>query len=82
MYSHREVLKLAEYYTGKVIDQLLDEKNGKNLKINKLRIKDIHSGGYNLYCYAKGSPSVDFYRDIASVAKDLSLPSPKEVLQS
>ena len=82
MYSHREVLKLAEYYTDKVMDQLLDEKKAQKLKINKLRIKDIHSGGYNLYCYAKGSPSVDFYRDIESVAKDLELPSPTEILKT
>ena len=81
MYNHREVLKLAEYYTEKVIDQLLDEKKGKKLKIHKLRIKDLHSGGYNLYCYATGSPSVEFYRDIESVAKDLELLSPAEVLR-
>ena len=81
MYNHREVLKLAEYYTEKVIDQLLDEKKGEKLKIHKLRIKDLHSSGYNLYCYATGSPSVEFYRDIESVAKDLELLSPAEVLR-
>lgn len=81
MYNHREVLKLAAYYTEKVMDQLLDEKKGTHLKIHKLRIKDIHSGGYNLYCYATGSKSVEFYRDIESVAKDLELPSPKQVLK-
>jgi len=81
MYNHRDVLKLAEYYTEKVIDKLLDEKKEDKLKIHKLRIKDIHTGGYNLYCYAKGAPRVEFYRDIESVAKDLNLPSPTEVLK-
>ena len=81
MYNHREVLKLAAYYTDKVTNQLLDEKKGKKLIINKLRIKDIHTGGYNLYCYATGSPSVEFYSDIESVAKDLELPSPAEILK-
>lgn len=82
MYTFKEAQKLAEYYKDRVIGQPLNKEKAKSLPITKIKIEEVEDHTFNVFCYGKGSISVHFYTDIESVAKDLQLSSPKEVLEA
>ena len=81
MYTHKEAVKIYQYYLDKVIGKVMDSKKAKDLPIDHLKIEELDDHSFDVFCYGKGSISIHFFRDIASVAEDLKLLSPSEVLE-
>ncbi|OCB73840.1 hypothetical protein B0A79_24080 [Flavobacterium piscis] len=81
MYTHSDAVKIFKYYSDKVIGFPLDESKGKSLLINNLRIDELGNNQFDVICIGIGSASIHFFRDIHSVAKDLGLPLPKDILE-
>lgn len=81
MYTHEEAVKLYHYYLDKVVGRPLDTEQAKELPIAHLKIEELVDHSFNVFCYGKGSLTFHFFRNIETVAKDLELPSPSEVLE-
>jgi len=81
MYNYNQAVEIFKYYSDKVIGKTINPIKAKDLLIGHIKIVELTNNTFNVYCYAQGSASVDFYRDITSVAKDLNLLSPSEVLE-
>lgn len=81
MYTHSEAVQIFQYYSDKVIGKNIDEKKAKDLLVTHMKIEDLGNNKFDVYCYTKGSISIHFFRDIASVARDLKLSSPSDLLE-
>ncbi|WET02787.1 hypothetical protein P0R33_00350 [Flavobacterium sp. YJ01] len=81
MYTYNEAVKIFKYYSDKVIGKKIDEKKAKDLLVTHMKIEDLGNNKFDVYCYTKANISIHFYRNIASVANDLDLLSPSDVLE-
>jgi hypothetical protein len=81
MYTLKEALELVEYYNDKVIGKPLSKKKAESLSISQIKVEELTDHSFNVFCYGKGSISVQFFTTIDKVAEDLNLISPIEVLE-
>lgn len=81
MYTYANAVKILNYYSDKVVGFPIDESHGKSLLVDSIRIDEYENHTFNVNCVAIGTQSVHFFRDVYSVAKDLGLPLPDEILE-
>lgn len=79
MYTYKETQKLIDYYSDKVIGKPINAKL-KDTLIETLGVVELSGQKFNLYCY-NNSNRPPIYSHILSVAENLKLPSPLEVLE-
>jgi len=80
MYTYKEAQKLIDYYSSKVIGKEIKESEFEKYLIEYLEIKELNGGSFNVFCYSRASISTLIYRNIKTVAKDLGLISPTELI--
>lgn len=81
MYSHSDALKIFKYYIDKLVGKPLDKSQSESLLIDHLKIDELDNGKFRVICIGVASASVHLFRDIHSVAKDLGLSLPHEIVE-
>lgn len=79
MYTSKEVQKLLDYYSNKLIGKPISSKLKETL-IETLGVVELNNQKFNLYCY-NNTNKPQIYVHILSVVENLELLTPTEVLE-